>query len=232
MATYPPRYDMAFRTMQTTGREVDEFYLYVNDVGAAPPGWLQRTPRNAHVYLASRERGNLGDVGKFYPLQQLPSSAFVLLMDDDLDYPDNYVGRMIQSSSRYDHEHVVGVHGCDLPNGEVSSYYGQGQINKRHFSQPLHEDRPVHLLGTGTVAFRASTAPVGLEAFPLQNMADLFFAEWCQHSGVGMVMVRRPAAWIGEYPTPDGGIYESYRNDDAAQTHIVNRNSWTHYADL
>lgn len=237
MTTYPPRYDMAFRTMQVFGKkQVDEFYLYVNDAGTkrSAPDWLRkgRAPSNAHVTLGSSASGNLGDVGKFYPLPYLPRDCYVLLLDDDLEYPPDYAERMTEEIDRYEGENVVGVHGCDLPQEDVSSYYREGQINKTHYAEKQSWNRAVHLLGTGTVGFRSSLVDITREDFPIQNMVDVFFAEYCQRQGIGMVMIRRESGWIQTHATPDEGIYERYKEDDAAQTFIINRTEWRHHVHI
>lgn len=235
MATYPPRYDMALRTMQTFGqKQVDELYLYVNDAGTRrdSPSWLGREPSNATVTLASNANGNLGDVGKFYHLNHVSPDTTVLLIDDDIEYPDGYAGRMACHVSEYDGRYVVGVHGCDIET-LCTSYYGDGQTNKKHFAARVPYPRPVHLLGTGTVAFRrALLSGLTLRDFPTQNMADLWLAAYCQKEEIGMVMVEREAGWLSPYPTPDDGIYERYKNDDIAQTFIATSVTWTHNAHI
>lgn len=227
MATYPPRYNMAIRAMQHFAPQVDVLHVYVNDADRRAP-WRMRTPKNVRVHEGRFNRGNLGDVGKFFPLSFVPPDSFVFLIDDDIRYPDDYVKKMIEAVERHERRAVVGVHGCDLPvKRKVRSYYGEGQINKKHFAAPVRHDLAAHLLGTGTVAFHTDTiSEIRLETFTLQNMSDLYFAEYCQRQEIGMVIVRRRNGWVRPYPSQKDGIYERQKEHDTAQTHIVNRTQW------
>lgn len=228
MATHPVRYNMALRTIQMFAPTVDRMFVYVN--GPAPP-WHRRVPKNVTVVLGANARGNIGDVGKFYFIPVVDRSAIMLTIDDDIDYPDGYAKETAAAVTTYDGKYVVGYHACDLPNETVDSYYGGGQLNKCHFAQPLDRNRPVHLLGTGTVGFRVDRLRrLTVDDFPVQNMADIWLAAYCQREKIGMVALRRPAGWLRGKRSPDGGIYERHRSDDAAQTYVVNQHTWDHHA--
>jgi hypothetical protein len=64
-------------------------------------------------------------------------------------------------------------------------------------------------------------------------MADIWLALHCQQKRIGMVALERERAWLTANPTPDTGIYERHKNDDAAQTTLINSISqWKHHAHI
>lgn len=227
MATFPPRYEMAKRTARDLAKQVDELHLYVNNRVTDDLSWLHHIPPNINPIIGSKTVGRLGDVGKFFPLQYIPRKAHVLLVDDDINYPANYAERMVRKIHLYDKSYVVGVHGCNLPNENVSSYYRNGQLKKVHFHKSLNHDRPVHLLGTGTAAFYKQRVGIKLDYFETQNMADIWLARYCQDKNIGMMMVSRDRTWLTANKTPDGGIYRKYKDRDTVQTFLVNEYEWS-----
>lgn len=234
MTTYPPRYEMAVRAMKKMSKQVDHLYCYVNGNGRnhEHPDWRKRTPSNVTTLLASEEVGNIGDVGKFYPLKYVSGKAHVLLIDDDIRYPDDYAETMGSWVERFDREHVVGVHACDLPERNVDSYYDEGQLNKVHFAEPLEEPRVVHLLGTGTVAFWSERIHIRISDFFAQNMSDIYFARYCQRKEIAMIAVPRQRGWIRSYATPDDGIWGRFQGKDKTQTWLINQTQWRHHAHI
>lgn len=232
MATYPPRYGMARRVIRNISPQVERMYVYVNDEGGTGPNWT--VPENTVVLHGRNHWGDLGDVGKFFPLRIIDCHSFVLTVDDDLNYPSNYAEKMVEGVEKYNREAVVGLHGCDLPDEETESYYDEGQRNKINFQEKLERDRPVHLLGTGTAAFYSwVTRHLSMETFPVQNMSDIFFAIYAQEQRVGMIALRRSRAWVTPNPTPDGGIYDRYKGNDPTQTYLINQiPEWNHHVHI
>lgn len=232
MTTYPPRYDMAIRSANRFAGQFDHLFLYANEKeGGSSRRWEDEVPGNVTVFRGEDEGGNLGDVGKFFPLRYITGQAYVFLLDDDIRYAPDYVEQMSENIDRFDREYVVGVHGYDVKKGEkIESFTEDGQVRKRHFAQPATQYRPVHVLGTGTVAFWSERVKMSLSDFPVQNMSDLFFARWCQREAVGMMMVPRSAGWLRPYPTPDEGLWGRFKGRDETQTWILNNTEWIHHA--
>lgn len=230
-ATFPPRYNIAVRAMQHLAPQVDILKVYVNDIVDGKqhrPPWLSRTPKNCEVTLGGDVRGNLGDAGKFYAA---PTQGIHLTCDDDILYPGDYVETIVAGLQRHDGEYVVGFHGCDIAPLPVDSYYRGGQVNKCHFRRALPGDRPVHVLGTGVMAYMPERVRFPISTFRIQNMADIWCALRCQAEHVGMMCLQHPDGWLEASATPDEGIYHTYRDRDAAQTYLVNAvPQWNHYA--
>lgn len=230
MATYPPRYDAAFKVVKRLAPNVDAMRLYVNDMHegehVAPP-WLRDLPTHVHVVLGSQASGDLSDAGKFYGVEHLPRKCYHLTVDDDIAYPDDYVRRLVRGIDRHQRRKVCGFHGCLLPDEQVDSYYHGGQREKVHFRQRLKEDRPVHLLGTGVCGYHTQALDLKLTRdFHAQHMADIFLAIACQRQRVGMVCLGKPNDWLRPYRTTDAGIYHTYSTDDAYQTTLINAHTF------
>jgi len=228
MATFPPRYNLALRVMQHIAPQVDRMKVYVNDQHEGRrhlPPWMQRTPANCTVYLGSRTRGTLGDVGKFYAA---PTEGIHVTVDDDFFYPDDYVERICCGLNRNSGA-VVGFDGWDVGLKPIGGYYWDGKVNRKHFAPALDTDYPVHMLRTGLMAYRPAQIPFPLSLFRFQNMTDIWCALRAQERQVPMVVLRHEAGWIKASATPDPGIGRTYQDNDAAQTHLVSQVEWKHY---
>lgn len=232
MATYPPRYNMALAAIQHVAPQVDRLHVYVNDYHEGrhhPPPWLNRVRSNVRVTVGSEAVGSISDVGKFYATHLLPP-CFHLTLDDDIQYPTDYVKYLVRGIERYERRYVCGFHGCNI-NGAADSYYRGGQVGKAHFAQNEPTDRPVHLLGTGVLGYHTEALRLRASVFKAQHMADIYLALHCQRHKVGMVSLEKPAGWINARATPEPGIYERFKHHDVAQTSAISQQPhWTHYA--
>lgn len=235
LATYPPRYNLALRAIQHIRPQCDFLQVYVNDVhrGArTTPEWINRVGKDVRVVLGSRARGTISDVGKFYDARYWTRNSYHLTIDDDIEYPSDYVDGIVRAIDAYDREYVVGYHGCKIDRG-ATSFFSGGQKEKIHFAQPLAEDRPVHLLGTGCMGFHGRAINLSVDRdFPCQHMADIWFAIAAQRQSVGMMQLRHPKNYIRQRATPDEGLYRRFKDNDAYQTIMIKRvKRWITYAE-
>lgn len=227
MATYAARYHTARQVIEQIAPQVDRMRVFVNDEGR-PPFW-PALPDNVEIWLASRMGGSIGDCGKFFQIERL--SGLIVCVDDDIQYPGDYVARLDMEARRRGYGCAVGYHGCNIPDRAVTSYYREGQERKAHFTRGLGAARHVHVIGTGTLAFHTGALDYNeswRDLFPVQNMADLWFALHCEQRNVPRLILPRKAGYLKSLPTRGASIYERYHRRDAFQTALINNNNFAH----
>ena len=216
LATVPARERGLERVVDALLPQVDALGVHL-DRRARVPRWLDRD-RIAVV------RGDRGDAGKF--AWAGTTSGYQLVCDDDLDYPPDYVERLIEGIERHGRRAVVGFHGAVLRE-PVSDYFRSRRL--LHFASPLARDTPVHVLGTGVAGYHVSALRVTPEDFPEPNMADIWLALLGQRRRVPFVCLRREPGWLAELPGfREDSIYARARRDGRRETEAVrSHQTWT-----
>lgn len=179
LATIPGREEGLSAVLKSISPQVDEVYVYLNGFKEMPSCLLGYD----NVFIV--EGPDVGDRGKFISVDQFDGYYFAI--DDDINYPGNYVRRLIDSIERYGRRAVVGWHGSQLKKG-FSSYYEQSSRRVMTFGGRYDDDHRVHLLGTGCLAFHTDTIDIRYESFTRANMADIFFALVGQKQKVPFVL--------------------------------------------
>jgi hypothetical protein len=229
IATIPERTAALTRSVRSILPQLDELHVYLNGFSSVP-AFLQR--ERVHCYLSQDYAGDLSDAGKFWAVAAHPGYFFAL--DDDLLYPPDYVSLLIEKLDFYERQAVLGLHGIRL-RPPVKSYFRDRDVI--HFASELTTDTPVHLLGTGTVAFHGDTIRLGRGDFPGPHMADIWLALAAHRQRIGMRAIARPAGWLRPIPTRDS-LFQRFRGNDEIQTTAVQAiEHWTlwagvHEADL
>ena len=87
----------------------------------------------------------------------------------------------------------------------------------------MKNDMPVHLLGTGTLAYHTDTMRMSIEEFKKPNMADIWFALKAQEKEVGLMCVARPRGWIKNNDCIDQSksIFNEMRPDISEQVSAI-----------
>jgi len=223
LATHPPRIAALGRVVPQLAKQVDKLHVYANRFD--PEGHeLDFLDGYDNVVIHNFSRGDgehdgfgdLGDTGKFWHQGQAGSIQF--RCDDDILYPDDYVERMVEAIERTHRSAVVGVHGVRLLK-PFWSYFRDRDVC--HFTAGLSEDKGCHVLGTGTIAYPLELAPITIDDFYTRNMADVYFARWCQRRQVPLVAVRRPVDWLRPIETEGPSIYDQAKEAAAAGQDLV-----------
>jgi hypothetical protein len=214
LATIPSRVHLLERVVASLLPQVDQVHVYLNGHQQVP-AFLDR---ERVVVARSQDHGDRGDAGKFFWAEQ--PFAYHLVCDDDLEYPSDYASRLVGSIERYGRRAVVGVHGVRLTS-KIDSYFNSRQVS--HFARQLPTDRPVHLLGTGTVGYHHSTLRVRIDDFERPNMADVWFGLLCQRQRVPCVAVARKERWLAPFKVGGSSIYERTKRDQRHVTEALKR---------
>jgi len=201
MATYPGGFDKvgdAVRSLLTQSVPIESLTLHVNGTTRPP-----NIPRDPRVSVALSEI-NHADNGKFLHMEG--KTGFFLTVDDDLDYPIDYVEHMVAEIERHGRKAIVGVHGAKLPFGPPLTRWSQyKELRRSHVFTNEHGSRlPMDVLGTGTVGFHSSLGhPSALQMDSLR-MVDLHVAVWARKRKIPMFLIPRRRDWLKEFPDVGG----------------------------
>ena len=189
LASVPPRRGALAAAVASLLPQVDALHVYLNGYDGAPA--FLDDPRI--VVAHSAQHGDRGDAGKFFWAGKL--DGYHLLCDDDIEYPADYVAKLVAGIERHGRRAVVGFHGATL-HERVTTYHRSRRLF--HFSQQLATDTPVHVLGTGVAGYHTSAIRISARDFHSPNMADIWFAVAGQQQRVPFVCLTHDANWLRE----------------------------------
>lgn len=228
VCSIPEREKSLERVLRGISRQCDEIYLYL-DRYVSVPEFVNKLEVPVKVYR-SQDMPGLRDNGKFIRLDEISKHdvpCYYFTIDDDIDYPDDYVNAMIKHLQRFDNSVIAGVHGVtlrDKPNG----YFSERRM-VHSFTRSLEKPRLVNILGTGTVAFHTSIFKnFDLNVFSEPGMVDIFFAKECVIRNIPMLCVPRHDHWLKEIKIDNNiTLFNEFRRDDSKQTAVLNSvDSW------
>gem|GEM_PF-5240874 len=215
MATYPGGFDNvadAVRSLLQQSLAINKLILHVN--GTRRPPRLPKDPRLV-VHLSET---NHADNGKF--VHMTGTIGYILTTDDDIDYPHDYIERMVNEVEAHQRQALVGVHGAVLPYGPPFTRWSQyTNMRRSHVFALEHGGRiPVDVIGTGTMAFHSDLGIPDVTEMDTLRMVDLHVAVWAQKRGIPMHMAPRPREWMVEFEAPgEQRIWQQTKADKALQ---------------
>lgn len=202
--------------------QVDHIYVYLNDYLKVPT--FLYTDKIT-VMEADHSYGDIGDVGKFAIPEDF--SGYHLTLDDDIIYDKNYVRTMIAGIEKYNRKAVVTMHGRTFSHQPMASYYRAAAQYYRCLDK-VQMDAPVHVPGSGCMAYHTDTIRFGLEIFEHSNMSDIYAGIHCQRKQVPCICLAHPAGFLMDSDMYDASqsIFVSCRNSDIQQTKAANSIIW------
>jgi hypothetical protein len=211
IASIPDRVEMLKETVRSLLPQVDEIYLSLNNYSATE-GMCIKAMDVDRIHIEFLDN-KLGDSSKFYFTRKL-KDVYAFICDDDMAYPQNYVSYMISKIEEYKRKAVVSLHGRTL-NLPITAYYSGA--NKQYiFTKEVKQDVPVHVIGTGCMAYHSDTIQVSIDNFPSKNMADVHFSVAAHKKGIPLIVVKHRENWI-PYMAPENTIYKEMCNNDSEQ---------------
>jgi hypothetical protein len=195
MATIPSRIPIAERAVACILPQVDQLNVYLNGFEEVP-WFLQHEKVNV---VRSQDHGDRGDAGKFYWADKVDGYYFTV--DDDILYPPDYVEKLKGALDKRGKKCAVGVHGEMYP--DVIKHWTQDRKKTYHFYYECEKDVPVHVLGTGCMAYHTSKLKVDPDEFKIPNMADVWFTCICSRNTFFRVVIQHPRGWLNILHVPE-----------------------------
>lgn len=204
------------KTVQSLIDQVDEMHLYLNDYDQVPDFVKNNNKIVFHMGKIYKDRG---DTGKFYDIDKV-KEGYYFSCDDDIIYPKDYIQKTVDFLSSVDNRVIATYHGVILKEGKLHNYYrDRKQISFNLFQRnPV----PVHIGGTGVMAFYIKTFRPDIKDFEYPNMADIWVGIQAQSKKVPIICAPRSTHWIKSQAVPvEETIYGSKKNHDI-QTEVLN----------
>jgi len=217
LASFPPRERKLKKVVECFLSQVDDIYVYLNDYKVVPA--FLNHPR-IHVKLGDDAYGDLRDNGKMYFMDTIPN-GYCFTVDDDINYPDNYIERMIRKIEIYERKAIIGIHGTVFAK-PFENYFKNRTVY--HFKNKLERDVVVNQLGTGTVGFHTSLIRPNLEEFYDVGMADVFMAVIAKKNSIPLICIDRDENWMSAMEEDEGGnLYHEFKKNDSKQTKYISQ---------
>ena len=168
---------------------------------------------------------NYADLGKiaYKPIEP----GYMFLCDDDLIYPPGYIAHMKRWVDHFDRQAIVGLHGIILKQWPVRSYYRDRTV--RHYRQDVHKPVPVHMLGTGCMAFHTDTFQPRITSEMSECLnADIHVGRLAQAQRIPMIRVPLEGIALQDIPVSETiyGRFGATEGADMAHTAVVNKAPW------
>lgn len=210
MATYPGGFATVGKSLSSILNQslsIDKLILHVN--GTESPSDLPLDER-LEVVLSKK---NFADNGKFNYLND--HEGYFLTIDDDINYPYDYVEKMISHLNTFNNEVIIGVHGAVLPTGPPLTRFSEYKESRRThvFSKANAAYTQVNCLGTGTTIFHSKIGKPDINEFDTLRMVDLHLAVWAQKNHIIMYTCPRPENWLTEFEIDQGTRIWSQANE-------------------
>lgn len=216
IATMPSRANTFSQMIHSALSQVDRLFVYLDGFEKVPPE-LQGLPKCHATILANQE--GLHASSRFLAPHMFDSEAIVVVFDDDILYPPDYVSRIKLALAHYGEKAIVGFHGAIFMPPHQSFIK-----NKRtfHFSSRLDNDVRVHQLGCGTAAFLSSRFGPKPKTWRYHNMDDLYIAAEAVKSNLKLVALKREANWIRPLAeNQEDSLWRATTRDDRAQSQFM-----------
>ena len=149
MASYPLRKAGMVKVFKQLLPQCDHFCLYLNGYDEIPEELLEAISDKDRLKVTIEIGGkNLKDYGKFFWWKRFP--GYYLTVDDDLEYPEDYVKTLVSRMDDFKDNAVLGLHGNDF------TVIDGAFVVRKHchaFLSKEEHDVPIDCLGTGASCY-------------------------------------------------------------------------------
>lgn len=214
MVTMPSRQRTAQLVHRVIRRQVDDVFVSLNRFRGENqlPSWLHDVdPRYRVIHPSGSRRAN---VVWDWLLDDM-IDGYVFVVDDDIEYPSDYVGKCLDVLKRYDNKVVVCSHGKNIQKPFRSL---QESVSLSHFKFENKTEYRVVIAGVGTTAFHTDVLRPIPADIPFEWFRDLQFATLCARCGVPIYNIARQAGWLKPLPTHDVSLCDITTHDDGLRT--------------
>ena len=202
LATYKKRYHIVWDTVQSLWHQVDELHIYDNDKALQFPPHLIQAKFKAKLHLHNAPKGDLKDLGNFYPCTIIKEPALILTCDDDILYPGNYANNMEANALNY--PGIVSHHGKAI-DGRINGFttYEEMFQYQVQCTKEQTEGKAIDIPGSGVSAFILdpdSWIDFGLYIERFKLAADFYLGHFARMEQLPVKALPHKAGWIKENP--------------------------------
>jgi len=221
--TMPSRGSSLSSVIHAVLPQVDRLFVFLDGFEDIPAE-LRDHPKIQPSLLPRQE--TLHSSSRYLAPHLSGSDAVIVLFDDDILYPPDYVSSIKLALAQRGGQAVVGYHGAIFMPPHQS--YSQHK-HTFHFAQGLDRDVYVHELGSGTAAFVSSVFRPNPESWRHHNMDDLYLAAEALKAGLQLIALKREHGWITPLAeNQDDSLWRATLRDDRVQSNFM-RDLLAHY---
>ncbi len=227
MASFPDRAHGLPAVVASLWGQVDRLHVWLNNFNRPTIDWLkQMCPQenvifhDSNILLQNKAVSDIGDAGKFFQVKHW--EGYVLTVDDDIMYPENYVDTMIDRVEEHKRQAVVSCQGRVF-DGSIKTY-NDNTIRRFGAFRYLPDDHPCDMLGTGAMCLHTDVfngVPVSFSVFTHTNCSDILFSAELKRRGIPMIAVRHESRWLTEIRYPKK-IATRLIDDDKIEVQLIN----------
>jgi hypothetical protein len=218
LATMPTRISSLYQMIEGVLPQVDRLYVFLDGFNSVPE-ILQNKSKCIPIMISPGDR--LHHANRFLAPHLFGAAAIIVIFDDDILYPPNYVRVLREALRQYQYRAVVGIHGNIFWPPHRS--YVKDRVTY-HFSAALASDTTVHQLGGGTVAFLSTMLQFNPEFWRHPQYNDLCLAAESIKANLPMISLRRGSAWL--QPIAEGqpdSVWHSLQRDERLASSLMRR---------
>jgi hypothetical protein len=222
IASIPSRQKSLHQVVLTLIPQTDEIHIYLNDYEEIP--FFLYHP-NITVYRSQEHIGDIGDVGKFYNVEN--EDGYIFTGDDDIIYPPSYCADMIRQIEKHHRKTWVSCHGRVLHEDRPSQNFYTDYKKAYNFTKYCEEGW-VHVPGTGVSAFHSDTLRPPLSIFETCNMADIWISLYLQKKKIPASVMQHNAGYLSECKDADVwySIWAACHKNCETHTNLINSIKW------
>ncbi len=199
LASFPERIKQLEKVIRDILPQTDRIYVYLNEYTYVPSFLINE---KITVQLGIAARGDMRDNGKFYFMNEI-SYGYCFTIDDDINYPFDYIQQHIRKIELYNRKVITGIHGTIFAKPFVSYFENR---NVLHFKESLDRDKIVNQLGTGTTGFHTSLIVPDVSSFIDTGMVDVFLALLSYEKNIPLICIERKSAWLTAMPSEESDV--------------------------
>lgn len=217
MATFPSREENVEKAVDSLIKQVDELVLVCN-------GDIKIKQRNKlSIYRTDELIGDVGCAGKFIFAYEW--NGYVLTVDDDFIYPDDYVEKTIANIEKYNRECAISWH------GRINDYpiekYKKGYREFYQCTKNVDSDKEVGIIGTGVLGFHSdifNENKYDIIQMRFTNCSDIYMSMAFDSRDIKMIVPEHKGNWLCQLKNT---FFISYGNKfDNFLTNIINSYNW------
>ena len=204
--------------------QVDHVFVYLDGYDAIPDflgAYDNLTVHRCEEIGAAIASRNMHASSRYLCLRELEQPTVVIIFDDDIMYPRDYVSCMTETLHQFDGQAVIGVHGRRFAPPHRSYLH---DATMSHFSSKMDQHRDVHEVGTGTSAFISDRLPIDPTQWETFGMDDINVAYEAQKRELRRIVIARPAGWL--LPIAENqadSLWARTLRDDSAASRLMRR---------
>ena len=121
-------------------------------------------------------------------------SGYILMLDENLKYPSNYVARLLTEIEIHDRQAIVGAEAIIFPRGHENGEKVERPVVLRESISSTGEW--VDLLGTGTIGFHSQTIQLTVADLINTSTENFVLAAHAASARIPQFSIHRPKGWI------------------------------------